>query len=143
MEIKSKQTLHNLSLWFFVNIRWSYYGMYELSIYIPKFSFFVFNDQRHKKRWKWKKYNGRCKVNLFDSFQALEKSILICQIEFLWIEIEWWTHLYIVCRLGIQIRNMKVVFNFYCTWRWVTFEKLMMKIYDFLFYSAKSFSHPV
>ena len=44
--------------------------------------------------------------------------------------------------LGIQIRNMKMVFNFYCTWRWVTFEKLMMKIYDF-FKSAKSFSHPV
>ena len=44
--------------------------------------------------------------------------------------------------LGIQIRNMKMVFNFYCTWRWVMFEKLMMKIYDF-FYSAKLFSHPV
>ena len=28
--------------------------------------------------------------------------------------------------LGIQIRNMKIVFNFYCTWRWVMFEKLMM-----------------
>ena len=33
-------------------------------------------------------------------------------------------------------------FYFYCTWCWETFEKLMMKIYDF-FYSAKSFSHPV
>ena len=33
--------------------------------------------------------------------------------------------------LGIQIQNMKVVFNFYCTWRWVMFEKLMKKIYDF------------
>ena len=43
--------------------------------------------------------------------------------------------------LGIQIRNMKMVFNFYGTWRWVMFEKLMMKIYDF-FYSAKLFSHP-
>ena len=32
--------------------------------------------------------------------------------------------------LGIQIRYMKMVFNFYCTWRWATFEKLMMKIYD-------------
>ena len=32
-------------------------------------------------------------------------------------------------KLGIQIRNMKMVFNFYCTWCWVTFEKLMMKIY--------------
>ena len=49
---------------------------------------------------------------------------------------------YVVCTLGLQILNMKMVFNFYCTWRWVTFEKLMMKIYDF-FYSAKSFSHPV
>ena len=36
-----------------------------------------------------------------------------------------------VFRLGIQIRNMKMAFNFYCTWRWVTFEKLMTKIYDF------------
>ena len=35
--------------------------------------------------------------------------------------------------LGIQIRNMKMDFNIYGTWRWVTFEKLMMKIYD-LFY---------
>ena len=26
---------------------------------------------------------------------------------------------------------MKMVFNIYGTWRWVTFEKLMMKIYDF------------
>ena len=33
--------------------------------------------------------------------------------------------------LGIQIRNMKMVFKFYGTWRWVTFEKLMMKIYVF------------
>ena len=44
--------------------------------------------------------------------------------------------------LGIQIRNMKMVFNFYCTWRWVMFEKLMMKIYGF-FNLAKSFSHPI
>ena len=44
--------------------------------------------------------------------------------------------------LGIQIRNMKMVFNIYGTWRWIMFEKLMMKIYDF-FYSAKLFSHPV
>ena len=44
--------------------------------------------------------------------------------------------------LGIQIRNIKMVFNIYGTWRWVTFEKLMMKIYDF-FYLAMSFSHPV
>ena len=43
---------------------------------------------------------------------------------------------------GIQIRNMKMVFNIYGTWHWETFEKLMMKIHDF-FYSAKSFSHPI
>ena len=42
-------------------------------------------------------------------------------------------------RLGIQIRNMKMYLNIYGTWRRVTFEKLMMKIYDF-FYSAKSFN---
>ena len=46
------------------------------------------------------------------------------------------------CRLGVKVRNMKMDFNIYGTWRQVTFEKLMMKIYDF-FYSAKSFSHPV
>ena len=40
--------------------------------------------------------------------------------------------------LGIQIRNMKVFFKFYGTWRWVMFEKLMTKIYDF-FYSPKLF----
>ena len=33
-------------------------------------------------------------------------------------------------KLGIQIRNMKMVFKFYGTYRWVTFEKLVMKIYD-------------
>ena len=33
--------------------------------------------------------------------------------------------------LGVQVRNMKMVFNIYGTWCWVTFEKLMMKIYDF------------
>ena len=32
-----------------------------------------------------------------------------------------------------------MVFNIYGTWLWVTFEKLMMKLYDFI-YSAKSFS---
>ena len=37
---------------------------------------------------------------------------------------------------------MKMVFKFIGTWRWVTFEKLMMKIYDF-FKSAKSLSHLV
>ena len=36
-------------------------------------------------------------------------------------------------KLGIQIRNVKMVFNIYGTWHWVTFEKLMMKIYDFFF----------
>ena len=30
--------------------------------------------------------------------------------------------------------NMKMVFNIYGTWRWVTFEKLMMKIYDFFLF---------
>ena len=49
---------------------------------------------------------------------------------------------YVPNKLGIQIRNMKMFFNFYCTWRWVTFEKLMM-IYDIFFYSAKLFNHPV
>ena len=34
---------------------------------------------------------------------------------------------------GIKSRNMKMVFNTYGTWRWVMFEKLMMKIYDFFF----------
>ena len=36
-----------------------------------------------------------------------------------------------ICILGIQIRNMKIVFNIYGTWRRVMFEKLIMKIYDF------------
>ena len=45
-------------------------------------------------------------------------------------------------KLGIQIGNMKMVFNIYGTWRRVTFEKLMMKIHDF-FYLAKTFSHPI
>ena len=44
--------------------------------------------------------------------------------------------------LGIQIRNMKMGFNIHGTWGWVTFEKRMMKIYDF-FYSSKSFSCPI
>ena len=43
----------------------------------------------------------------------------------------WTSQILFMSRLGIQIRNMKMVFDFYCTWRWVTFEKLMMKIYDF------------
>ena len=38
----------------------------------------------------------------------------------------------LLCTLGIQIRNMKMVFNTYGTGRWVMFEKLMMKIYDFV-----------
>ena len=37
----------------------------------------------------------------------------------------------IILCVGIQIPNMKMIFNFYGTWRWVMFEKLMMKIYDF------------
>ena len=37
----------------------------------------------------------------------------------------------LVYKLGIQIRNMKMVFNISGTWHWVTIEKLMMKIYDF------------
>ena len=40
-------------------------------------------------------------------------------------------HRYVV---GIQIRNMKMVFNIYGTWHRVTFEKLMMKIYDFFLF---------
>ena len=47
-----------------------------------------------------------------------------------------------VCRLGVKVRNTKMDLNIHGTWRRVTFEKLMMKIYDF-FYSAKSFSHPI
>ena len=46
-----------------------------------------------------------------------------------------------IYNLGIQIRNMKMVFNIHGTWRRVIFEKLMMMIYDF-FYSAKSLSRP-
>ena len=30
--------------------------------------------------------------------------------------------------IGIQIRNMKMVFNIYCTWRRVMFEKLMINM---------------
>ena len=37
-------------------------------------------------------------------------------------------NLVLVSKLGIQIRNMKMVFNIYGTWCRVTFEKLMMKI---------------
>ena len=38
--------------------------------------------------------------------------------------------------LGIQIRNMKIVFNFYCTWRWITFEKPFSYIgFGFLMYT--------
>ena len=50
-----------------------------------------------------------------------------------------WKFKILRCVVGIQIRNMKLVFNIYGTWRCVMFEKLMMKIYDF-FYSAKLFS---
>ena len=34
-------------------------------------------------------------------------------------------------QLGVQIRNMKMVFNTGGTWRRVTFETLMMKIDEF------------
>ena len=44
------------------------------------------------------------------------------------------TYRYLV---GIQVQNMKMDFNIYGTWHPVTFEKLMMKIYDF-FYLAFS-----
>ena len=37
------------------------------------------------------------------------------------------------CRIGIQIRNMKMDFNIYGTWRWGTFEKIIMKIYEFFY----------
>ena len=36
-----------------------------------------------------------------------------------------------VCRLGVQDRKIKMVFNTGGTWRRVTFEKLMIKVYDF------------
>ena len=36
--------------------------------------------------------------------------------------------------LGIQIRNMKMVFNICGTWHRVMFEKLRMKIYDFFLF---------
>ena len=39
--------------------------------------------------------------------------------------------LHTLCSVGIQIRKMKMVFNFYGTWRQVALEKLMIKIYDF------------
>ena len=34
-------------------------------------------------------------------------------------------------KIGVGDRNIKMVFNTGGTWRWITFEKLMMKIYDF------------
>ena len=43
----------------------------------------------------------------------------------------WSTESYL---LGVQVRNMKMVFNIYGTWRRVTFEKLMLKIYDFFLF---------
>ena len=48
-----------------------------------------------------------------------------------WMKFLFLTQSVLMCAFGIQIRNMKMAFNFYCTWHWVTFEKLMMKIYDF------------
>ena len=49
----------------------------------------------------------------------------------LWLKLNFKLHF--LSTIGIQIRNMKMVFNIYCTWHWMTFEKLMMKIYDFFF----------
>ena len=34
-------------------------------------------------------------------------------------------------KLGVHDRKIKMVFNTGGTWRWVTFEKLMKKNYDF------------
>ena len=36
-----------------------------------------------------------------------------------------------IWRVGVQDQKIKIVFNTGGTWRQVTFEKLMMKIYDF------------
>ena len=52
---------------------------------------------------------------------------------------QWAIHL---CILGVKVWNMKMDFNTGGTWHWVGQWTLMMKIYD-LFYSAKSFSHPI
>ena len=52
-----------------------------------------------------------------------------------------WTVRYIIYSVGIQIRNMKMGFNIYGTWRRVTFEKTNDENLCF-FYSAKAFSHP-
>ena len=83
------------------------------------------------------------KANKIRLFNFIIKQFLICFDKIAEAEL-------IYCRegkryastLGIQIQNMKMVFKIYGTWRWVTFEKLMMKIYDF-FYLAKLFSHPI
>ena len=40
-----------------------------------------------------------------------------------------WPFLLNKFRLGIQIRNMKMVFNIYGTWRWVTFEKFIIFLF--------------
>ena len=60
-----------------------------------------------------------------------------------------WVHYYVLpgtYTIAMKGRNpnpkYENVFNIYGTWRRVKFEKLMMKIYDFI-YSNKSFSHPV
>ena len=42
-------------------------------------------------------------------------------------------------RLGVRVRNMKMDFGIYGTWRWVGQWILMMKIYD-IFFRAKFFS---
>ena len=47
----------------------------------------------------------------------------------------------IIYILGVKVQNMKMDFNIYGTWRRVGQWTLMMK--NGVFYSAKSFSHPV
>ena len=39
-----------------------------------------------------------------------------------------------ILTIGVKVRNMKMNLNIYGTWRRVTFEKLMMKIYDFFLF---------
>ena len=38
-----------------------------------------------------------------------------------------------IASVGVKVRNMKMDLNIYGTWRRVTFEKLIMKIYDFCY----------
>ena len=93
--------------------------------YIPKF--------RLEISWKWTFLQLKISDSL--DFTKVAETHVYCLV--LWSSIST-----MKIYFNNYIRNMKIDFNFYFTWRWVTFEKLMMKIYDF-FYSAKSFSHPV